>query len=135
MLITSINFRGNHHKFLEGGGTASKYLPTYNLHAAGMSCNHFDDIWYVVRWSCQPPWQPDGMLLERYHWMLIVTAMCGIGEGGDVFCKHLHQLDTSGHAPPDKVIIEVAPLKAIATYYKGAGTIDRHNRTTSMSCG
>jgi len=43
-----------------------------------------------------------------------VTTMCGIGEGEDVFRK--------------RVIIEVAQPKAIATYYKGAGTIDRHNR-------
>jgi len=53
---------------------------------------------------------------------------CGIGEGGDVFRKRLRQLDKSGRAPPDTVIIEVAQPKAIATYYKGAGTIDRHNR-------
>ena len=31
-------------------------------------------------------------------------------------------------APPDKVIIKVAQPMAIAKYYKGAGTIDRHNR-------
>ena len=37
------------------------------------------------------------------------------------------QLDKSGRAPPDTVIIEVAQPKAISTYYKGAGTIDRHN--------
>ena len=52
----------------------------------------------------------------------------GIDRGGDIFRKRLHQLDKSGRAPPDKVIIEVAQPKAIATYYKGAGTIDRHNR-------
>jgi hypothetical protein len=52
---------------------------------------------------------------------------CGIGEGEDVFCKRLRQLDQSGRAPPDTVIIEVAQPKAIATYYKGASTIDRHN--------
>ena len=57
-----------------------------------------------------------------------VTTKCGIGEGEDVFRKRLRQLDKSGRAPPDTVIIEVAQPKAIATYYKGAGTIDRHNR-------
>ena len=57
-----------------------------------------------------------------------MTATCGIGEGEDVFRKRLRQLDKSGRAPPDKVIIEVAQPKAIATYYKGVGTIDRHNR-------
>ena len=57
-----------------------------------------------------------------------VTMTCRIGEEEDVFHKRLRQLDKSGRAPPDKVIIEVAQPKAIATYYKGAGTIDRHNR-------
>jgi hypothetical protein len=57
-----------------------------------------------------------------------VTTTCGIGEGEDVFRKRLRQLDMSGRAPPDRVIIEVAQPKAIATYYKGAGTIDHHNR-------
>ncbi len=53
---------------------------------------------------------------------------CGIGEVEDVFRMRLRQLHKSGHAPPDNVIIEVTQSKAIATYYKGAGTIDRHNR-------
>ena len=57
-----------------------------------------------------------------------VTTTCGIGEGKGVFRKRLRQLDKSGRAPPDKVIIEAAQPKAIATYYKGAGIIDRHNR-------
>ena len=30
MLIASINFRGKRRKLWEGGGTASKYLPSYN---------------------------------------------------------------------------------------------------------
>ncbi|KAL3815427.1 hypothetical protein ACHAXA_009172 [Cyclostephanos tholiformis] len=42
--------------------------------------------------------------------------------------KRLHQLDKSSRAPPEKVIIKVPQPKAIAKYYKGAGTIDRHNR-------
>ncbi len=57
-----------------------------------------------------------------------MTTTCGIGEGEDVFRKRLRQLDKSGRAPPDTVIIEVAQPKAIATYYKGVGTIDWHNR-------
>ena len=57
-----------------------------------------------------------------------MTTTCGIGEVEDIFRKRLRQLDKSGRAPPDTVIIEVAQPKAIATYYKGAGTIDRHNR-------
>ncbi len=42
--------------------------------------------------------------------------------------KRIRQLDKSGRAPPDKVIIKIPQPKAITTYYKGAGTIDRHNR-------
>ena len=57
-----------------------------------------------------------------------VTAMCGSGKGEMIQRKRLHQLDKSGRAPPDKVIIEVAQPKAIAKYYNGACTIDRHNR-------
>ena len=63
MLIASISFRSNRRKLWEGVGAASKYLPSYDLSATGMSCNRFDDIWYAVRWSRQPPEQPDGMSL------------------------------------------------------------------------
>jgi len=44
MLIASINFRGKRRKLWEGGGAASKYLPSYDLRATGMSRNRFDDI-------------------------------------------------------------------------------------------
>jgi hypothetical protein len=44
MLIASINFHGNHHKLWEGGGATSKYLPSHDLCATGMSRNRFDDI-------------------------------------------------------------------------------------------
>ena len=71
MLIASINFRGDRRKLWEGGGAASKYLPSYDLCATGMLRNRFDDIWYAVRWSRQPPEQPDGMSSERYRWMLV----------------------------------------------------------------
>ena len=36
MLIASINFCCNHRKLWEGGGAASKYLPSYDLSATGM---------------------------------------------------------------------------------------------------
>jgi hypothetical protein len=36
-----------------------------------------------------------------------VTTMCGIGEGEKISCERLCQLDKSGRAPPDKVIIKV----------------------------
>jgi len=58
----------------------------------------------------------------------ILTRASDVEEGEDVFRKRLRQLDKSGRAPLDKVIIKVAQPKAIATYYKGAGTIDRHIR-------
>ena len=53
---------------------------------------------------------------------------CGLSKGAMIKRKRLCQLDKSGRAPPDKVIIEVTQPKAIAKYYKGAGTIDQHNR-------
>ena len=71
MLIASIMFHGDRLKLWEGGAASSKYLPSYDLCATGMSRNRFDDIWYAVRWSCRPPEQPEGTSLERYCWMLI----------------------------------------------------------------
>ena len=80
MLIASINFRSNRRKLWEGGGAASKYLPSYDLCATGMSRNCFDDIWYAIRWSRQPPEQLDGMSMERYHWMLIDDFVANINK-------------------------------------------------------
>ena len=76
VLIASINFRGRGRNLWEGGGAASKYLPSYDLRATGMSRNGFDDIWYAVRWSRQPPEQPHSMLLEHYRWMLVNNVFC-----------------------------------------------------------
>ena len=45
-----------------------------------MSRNRFDDIWYAIRWSHQPPEQPDGMSLERYCWMLINDFVANINK-------------------------------------------------------
>ena len=42
--------------------------------------------------------------------------------------ERFRQLDKSGRAPPDRVILEVKQPKAIKKYYNGAGTIDMHNR-------
>jgi hypothetical protein len=42
--------------------------------------------------------------------------MCGIGEGGEINRWRLHQLDKSGWALPDMVIINVPQPTAIATY-------------------
>jgi hypothetical protein len=40
----------------------------------------------------------------------------------------MHQLIKDGRSPPNRVLIEVRQPKAIEMYYKGAGTIDLHNR-------
>ena len=45
-----------------------------------MSRNRFDDIWYAVRWSRQPPEQPDGMSSERYRWILINDFVANINK-------------------------------------------------------
>jgi hypothetical protein len=58
----------------------------------------------------------------------IITTTCGLGEGDVIERKRLHQLDKSESADPDMVIISVRQPKAVQTYYKGTGTIDRHNR-------
>jgi len=78
--IASIYFRGKCSKLWEGGGAASKYLPSYDVRATGMSRNRFDDIWYAVRWSSQPPEEPDGMSSERYCWMLINDFVANINK-------------------------------------------------------
>ena len=65
--------------------------------------------------------------VDRNRRFFIATT-CGLGEGEMIQRKRLRQLDKSGRAPPDKVIIKVAQPMAIAKYCKGAGTIDRHNR-------
>ncbi len=80
VLIAGIIFCGRRRNLWEGGSTALKYLPSYNLHATGMLRNRFEDIWYAVRWSCQPPEQPHGMLLEQYRWMLFNNFVANINE-------------------------------------------------------
>jgi hypothetical protein len=65
--------------------------------------------------------------VDRNRRFFIATT-CGLGEGEMIQRERLRQLDKSGRAPPDKVIIKVPQPKVIAKYYKGAGTIDRHNR-------
>ena len=57
-----------------------------------------------------------------------IATTCGLDKGEMIQRKRLRQLDKSSRAPPDKVIIEVPQPKAIKKYYKGTGTIDRHNR-------
>jgi hypothetical protein len=80
VLIAGINFCGRRQYLWESGGTASKYLPSYDLRATGMSRNRFDDIWYAIRWSRQPPEQPHGMSSEQYRWMLVNDFVANINE-------------------------------------------------------
>lgn len=65
--------------------------------------------------------------MDRNRRFFIATTY-GSGEGDKIERRRLRQLDKSGRAPPDKVMIEVTQPKAVATYYAGAGTIDMHNR-------
>jgi hypothetical protein len=88
ILISSINFLGDRRKLWEGGGTYSKFLPSYNLCATGMSRNCLDDIWYAVRWSHQPPEQPAGMSSEWCRWMcsrlISLIGLIGLMGVGDL---------------------------------------------------
>ncbi|KAL3781822.1 hypothetical protein ACHAW5_001132 [Stephanodiscus triporus] len=45
-----------------------------------MSRNRFDNIWYAIRWSHQPPEQPHGMSSEQYRWMLVDDFVDNINE-------------------------------------------------------
>jgi hypothetical protein len=60
------------------------------------------------------------------HFFVMLT--CGIWDGDEINHSCLHQLDKSGWAAPDMVIINVPQPKAIETYYKSTSTIDLHNR-------
>ena len=51
--------------------SSSKYIPAPAFGKTGMSRNRFDTLWANVRWSDQPAVRPDGMLSERYRWMLV----------------------------------------------------------------
>ncbi len=59
---------------------------------------------------------------------LFVMSTCSIVKGEEINHRRLRQLDKSGQALPDMVIINVPQPKAIATCYEGAGTINRYNR-------
>ncbi len=58
-----------------------------------------DNIWYAVRWSRQPPKQPDGMSMERYHWMLIDDFVANIS-------KHRQRTFVpGGHLEADETVV------------------------------
>ena len=79
-LISTINFRGARRNLWEGGNTISEFLPTINLKGTGMTRNRFEDIWSAIRWSDQPPAQPEGMSSERYRWMLVDDFIANFNE-------------------------------------------------------
>ena len=62
-----------------------------------------------------------------------VTTMFRLGKGEMIQRKRLHQLDKSGRAPPDKVIIEVAQPKAITKYCE-VQRRPHHQPTQPNSC-
>jgi hypothetical protein len=99
VLISSTNFRGDRRKLWEGGGAISRFLPSYNLRDTGMSRNRFDNIWYNARWSWQPPKQPEGMSLERYHWMLVDDFVANFNRHRQTTFK------PGGHLEADETVI------------------------------
>jgi hypothetical protein len=75
LLMSASNFRGDCHTLLEGGRFISKYLPPVNLKMTGMSCNHWEDIWYAIRWSRQLSDKPPKCLLRGIGgcWLMILS--------------------------------------------------------------
>jgi hypothetical protein len=111
VLIATINFRGDRRRLWEGGGSYSAYLPSHNLNATGMSHNRFEDIWYAVRWSRQPPEQPVGMSSEWYRWMLV-----------DNFVENINAYRQRTFVPGDHL---EADKKVIRWYGVGGGYINK----------
>ena len=91
VLTTSINFSSKHCKLLEGCGSISKYLPSYDLCVMVMSRNRFDNIWYAVRWS---------QLLEQYRWMLVNNFVTNINK----YCARTFV--PGNHLEADKTVIQ-----------------------------
>jgi hypothetical protein len=49
----------------------SKYRPAPQFGLTGMSKNRFEDLFWAIRFSNQPPVQGNGVSSEAYRWMLI----------------------------------------------------------------
>lgn len=71
ILVSMANYQGDRRDLWGGGGSYSKYLPTYDLNKTGMSRTRFEEIWSNMRWSNQPETQPEGMSSKKYRWMLV----------------------------------------------------------------
>jgi hypothetical protein len=84
---------------LGGQWLCLQVLPSYDLRATGMVRNRFDNIWYAVRWSRQPPKQPDGMSSERYPWMLIKDFVANINK------FRQRRFVPGGHLEADETVI------------------------------
>ena len=75
-----------------------------------MSRNRFNEIWCAIRWSCQPPEQPDGMSSERYCWMLINNFV------GNINKYRQRTFVPGGHLEADETVIR--------WYGKGGAFVD-----------
>ena len=64
-----------------------------------------------------------------------ITTTCGLGEGEMIQRKRLRQLDKSGRAPPDKVIIEVAQPMAIRNITRAPAPLTGATGYEPTSCG
>ena len=84
--------------------------PSTSPPTTGMSRNRFDDIWYAVRWSCQPPEQPDVMLSERYRWMLVEDFVANYNN------YRQRTFVPGGHLEADKTVVR--------WYGKGGAFVD-----------
>jgi Transposase IS4 len=69
ILVTRMQF-GRRRK-LWGLTTGSKYIPSANFMATGMSRNRFEDIWSMLSFSHQEPKQPINMSSADYRWTLV----------------------------------------------------------------
>jgi Transposase IS4 len=69
ILVTRMQF--GRRRELWGHVTGSKYIPSANFAATGMSRNQFEEIWSLLSLSHQEPVQPIGMLSADYRWMLV----------------------------------------------------------------
>jgi hypothetical protein len=85
-------------------------LPSTSPPTTGMLRNRFDDIWYAVRWSRQPPKQPDIMLSERYRWMLVEDFVANYND------YRQRTFVPGGHLEADKTVVR--------WYGKGGAFVD-----------
>jgi Transposase IS4 len=69
ILVTRFKF--GRRRELWGANTGSKYIPTANFAATGMTRDRFEEIWSVLTFSHQEPVRPHGMSSAAYRWTLV----------------------------------------------------------------